>query len=119
MHRRVAPAASLRRMAKAAFASYGEATRSEWVLHHPAQLVIAVSQVFWCAAVEERLRSSAQSQGLSTFLEVWSARLCAAHLCHTSEPCICAMQNAPCKMRHASVPCSCAMHLCHESVPHI
>lgn len=42
------PVASLRKLARAGVASYHEEPRSEWVLHQPAQLVIVVSQIFWC-----------------------------------------------------------------------
>jgi hypothetical protein len=44
-------AASLKRMARSGFASYAEEPREEWVLQQPAQLVIAVSQIYWCTAV--------------------------------------------------------------------
>jgi dynein heavy chain len=36
---------SLRRLAKQGTASYAEEPRADWVLHQPAQLVLAVSQV--------------------------------------------------------------------------
>ena len=49
---------------------YLEEPRAEWVLKQPAQLVIAVSQIYWCANVEERLRSADPSQGLEAFLGV-------------------------------------------------
>lgn len=40
------------------------------MLRQPAQLVIAVSQIFWCAGVEERLKSSDPTGGLQNFLRV-------------------------------------------------
>lgn len=61
---------SLKRLAKQGMASYVEEPRSEWVLQQPAQLVIAVSQVYWCAAVEEALRSGAPVQKLAEEHEV-------------------------------------------------
>ncbi|GBF88264.1 dynein heavy chain axonemal protein, partial [Raphidocelis subcapitata] len=58
---------SLRRLAKAGVASYAEEPRDQWVQqpHNPSQLVIAVSQVYWCAAVEERLSAPDPAAGLS------------------------------------------------------
>ena len=63
-------AASLKRLARQGFQMYLEEPRAEWVLKQPAQLVIAVSQIYWCANVEERLRSADPSQGLEAFLGV-------------------------------------------------
>ena len=51
--------ASLRKLAKAAFISYPEEQRNSWVLRQPAQLVIAVSQIYWCNGVEEALKVGA------------------------------------------------------------
>lgn len=61
---------SLRRLAKQAMASYPEEPRTEWVLRQPVQLVLAVSQVYWVAAVEEQLRSEAALQGLTGYYQV-------------------------------------------------
>jgi hypothetical protein len=61
---------SLRRLAKQGMASYVEEPREDWVLQQPAQLVIAVSQVYWCAAVEEALRSDTAVQKLAEAHEV-------------------------------------------------
>ncbi len=61
---------SLRRLAKQGMASYPEEPRAEWVLQQPAQLVIAVSQVFWCGAVEEALKSNIPVQKLAYVHEV-------------------------------------------------
>lgn len=62
--------ASLRKLSKRGFTSYADEPRPIWVLHQPAQLVIAVSQIYWCAAVEDRLRGSEPTQGLQDFLFV-------------------------------------------------
>ncbi|WIA13579.1 hypothetical protein OEZ85_007146 [Tetradesmus obliquus] len=62
--------ASLRRLAKQGMASYPEEPRSDWVLRQPVQLVLAVSQVYWCAAVEEQLRSAAPHDGLTAFYQL-------------------------------------------------
>ena len=62
--------ASLKRLARQGFQTYVEEPRSEWVLKQPAQLVIAVSQIYWCANVEEKLRSEDPNQGLESFLGV-------------------------------------------------
>jgi dynein heavy chain len=61
---------SLRRLAKQGMATYVEEQREDWVLQQPAQLVIAVSQVYWCAAVEEALRSDTAVQKLAEAHEV-------------------------------------------------
>ena len=61
---------SLKRLAKAGITSYSEDPRSQWVLQQPAQLVIAVSQVFWCHAVEEQLQTDSPSEGLASFYQV-------------------------------------------------
>lgn len=70
---------SLRKAARAVVAAYAETARSEWVLAHPAQLVIAVSQVYWCASVERALRSGAATEGLHEFYKVRGGR--------AAEPC--------------------------------
>ncbi|MEW5314024.1 MAG: hypothetical protein WDW38_005552 [Sanguina aurantia] len=58
--------ASLRKLSKRGFTSYADEPRPVWVLHQPAQLVIAVSQIYWCAAVEERLRGGTQRRDCRT-----------------------------------------------------
>lgn len=63
---------SLRRLTKQGMASYLEEPRSEWVLQQPAQLVIAISQVFWCAAVETALKAPVPVQKLADVHEVGS-----------------------------------------------
>lgn len=65
---------NLRRLAKQGIASYPGEPRAEWVLKQPAQLVIAVSQVFWCGTVEEALKSNIPVQKLADIHEV---RTCA------------------------------------------
>ena len=44
--------ATVRRLAKHAWTTYAESPRPTWVLAHPAQLVLSVSNVYWCHAVE-------------------------------------------------------------------
>lgn len=63
-------AGSLRKLARTGYTSYTEEPRDEWVLHQPAQLVIAVSQIFWCTGVEDRLRSPDPTAGLQHYLQV-------------------------------------------------
>lgn len=63
-------ASSLRRLTKQAMATYPEETRTEWLLQQPAQLVLAVSQVYWVAAVEAALRSGEPQQGLQDYFQV-------------------------------------------------
>jgi dynein heavy chain len=79
---------SLRRLAKQGMASYPEEPRPEWVLQQPAQLVIAVSQVFWCAAVEEALQSDTPVQKLADVHEVCAVSV--QRCCwQDSMPCFC------------------------------
>ncbi|KAG2448089.1 hypothetical protein HYH02_007114 [Chlamydomonas schloesseri] len=59
--------ANLKKLAKAGWVSYPEESRSGWVLKQPAQLVIAVSQVYWCHGVEETLRSPDPHQSLGDY----------------------------------------------------
>ncbi|KAG1670781.1 hypothetical protein FOA52_014009, partial [Chlamydomonas sp. UWO 241] len=61
--------ASLKRLARTGFSSYAEEPRDQWVLGQPAQLVIAVSQIYWCASVEECLRSDTPGAKLQAFLD--------------------------------------------------
>lgn len=61
---------SLRKLARVGYTSYTEEPREAWVLRQPAQLVIAVSQIFWCADVEERLKMADPTSGLQDFLRV-------------------------------------------------
>ncbi|KAI8465887.1 MAG: dynein heavy chain 7 [Monoraphidium minutum] len=63
--------ASLRRLAKAGVGSYPEEARSQWVQapQCPSQLVIAISQAYWCSAVEERLDGEDPAGGLAEFYE--------------------------------------------------
>lgn len=61
---------SLRRLAKQGMASYVEEPRAEWVLQQPAQLVIAVSQVYWYGTVEAALKSGTPVQKLANVHEV-------------------------------------------------
>lgn len=53
----MAAAANLKKLAKSGWVAYPEEARSAWVLKQPAQLVIAISQVYWCHGVEDALRS--------------------------------------------------------------
>ncbi|KAJ7549736.1 hypothetical protein O6H91_07G065700 [Diphasiastrum complanatum] len=46
---------SLRRLAKVAHQDYAKQERKDWVLKHAAQLVIMISQVYWCHDVETSL----------------------------------------------------------------
>jgi len=65
-----APAASLRKLAKDGHKHYADRPRSKWVLEQPAQLVLVVSQMHWCASLEARLTSKNPSGGLQESLQV-------------------------------------------------
>lgn len=72
---------SLRRLAKQGMASYPEEPRADWVLRQPAQLAIAVSQVYWCEAVEAALRSGSPLQQLAAVHEVGSGVIAGDLIC--------------------------------------
>lgn len=55
---------------QAGMATYPEEARSQWVLEQPAQLVIAVSQVYWCAGVEACFAAEDVSVALAAYMEV-------------------------------------------------
>lgn len=46
---------SLRKLAKSGHVSYAEQNRQTWILEQPAQLVLAISQIYWCNDVEDKL----------------------------------------------------------------
>jgi hypothetical protein len=57
------------------FSSYPEEERERWVLGQPAQLVILVSQMYWCAAVEAVLRGGGVAGSMADQLQVgWGVR---------------------------------------------
>ncbi|KAJ9531588.1 hypothetical protein QJQ45_014947, partial [Haematococcus lacustris] len=60
---------SLRKLARLGYSSYNEEPRAQWVLHQPAQLVIVVSQIFWCAAVEAALKAADALAALTDYLQ--------------------------------------------------
>jgi len=61
---------SLRKLAKDAHKHYADRPRTKWVLEQPAQLVLVVSQMHWCAAIEAKLSSANPNAGLQNFLQV-------------------------------------------------
>ena len=69
--------ASLKRLAKAGYLSYPETVREEWIMDQPAQLVLAVSQIFWCRSAEEAISGGEESAGLQGFYEENLANLLA------------------------------------------
>lgn len=58
---------SLKKIAKAGHVSYAEEERTEWILKQPSQLVLVVSQIYWCNEVEEKMESGESKQGLEDF----------------------------------------------------
>ena len=60
---------SLRRLARSAYQSYPIMPRTEWVLQQPAQLVLVVSQIFWCVGVEKCLTAPDAAFALPEFLK--------------------------------------------------
>lgn len=60
---------SLKRLTKEAYLAYSETPRNRWVLEHPAQIVILVSQIYWCQGVVECLdRCENATAALESFL---------------------------------------------------
>jgi dynein heavy chain, axonemal len=58
---------SLRLHAKDAMHDYATRSRKEWVMLHPAQLVIMVSQMNWCKSVEDALQGVRCARGFPPF----------------------------------------------------
>lgn len=96
--------ATLRRHAKQGAATYGEDPRTEWVLRQPAQLVLAVSQVFWCADVEEALAAGPQGarDALAALYQVRIARVRVVHACYA---CMHRMLHVPACERRSCCCC--------------
>ena len=44
--------ASLKRISKQSFLDYADSNREEWLVQQPAQLVLSISQIYWCHALE-------------------------------------------------------------------
>lgn len=61
---------SLRRLMKAALNHYMNTTRTEWVLCHPNQIILTVSQIMWAKGVHEILDGGKNPQkGLELYEE--------------------------------------------------
>ena len=92
------PAANLKKLAKAGWVSYPEESRSGWVLKQPAQLVIAVSQVYWCHGVEDTLRSPDPHQSLGDYRTV--------RVCVPVRVCVCVKKRneSPPRRRRSYLP---------------
>lgn len=67
---------SLKRFAKTGYVSYAEEDRQTWILEQPAQLVLAVSQIYWCNDVEEKLKSSVSNLRLQDLYMVMGTCFC-------------------------------------------
>lgn len=50
---------SLKRLMKASLTHYMKHTRTEWVLCHPNQIILAVSQIMWAKGIHEILDHAA------------------------------------------------------------
>jgi len=59
---------SLRKQSKTSYLSYPKETRTEWVLNQPAQVVIMVSQIYWCRGVVAALGAKDVTGAMSTYL---------------------------------------------------
>lgn len=49
--------------------------REEWIMEFPAQVVLTVSQIFWCRDVENCLQSTDPLRALETYRSVCEAQL--------------------------------------------
>jgi dynein heavy chain len=58
---------SLRRLAKTAVMDYEGKKRTDWIFDHPCQLVLTVSQIYWCREVAASLASEDGAQGLRDY----------------------------------------------------
>ncbi|CAG9464970.1 unnamed protein product [Pedinophyceae sp. YPF-701] len=60
---------TLKRLGKQAWQTYPETPRREWILQQPAQLVLSVSNIYWCGEVERAFESVDPLGSLALFLE--------------------------------------------------
>jgi dynein heavy chain len=60
---------SLQKQGKESYVSYPRETRTEWVLNQPAQVVIMVSQIYWCRGVVAALESKEPTNSMHLYLE--------------------------------------------------
>eukprot|EP00873_Tetraselmis_striata_P045243 jgi/Tetstr1/465507/TSEL_010176.t1 len=61
--------ASLKKQAKKGYYDYPESVREEWIMNQPAQLVLAVSQIYWCRGAEAAIGADDAAAGLGAFYE--------------------------------------------------
>ena len=61
--------ASLKKHGKDSYVSYPKEERTKWVLKQPAQIVIMVSQIYWCRGVIECLESGEPVSNMLRYLE--------------------------------------------------
>eukprot|EP00958_Prasinococcus_capsulatus_P007761 scaffold712_cov404-Prasinococcus_capsulatus_cf.AAC.19 len=74
---------SLRREAHVAMLSYLQADRVRWVMEHPAQIVLMISQVYWtraiadalAAPVDDEIKVGAANASLCTYLDTCKTQL--------------------------------------------
>jgi len=60
---------ALKKQGKDSYLSYPEEQRTEWVLKQPAQIVIMVSQIYWCRGVIDALDSGTPVEQMALWLE--------------------------------------------------
>ena len=60
---------SLQKQGKMSYVSYPKEKRTKWVLSQPAQIVIMVSQIYWCRGVVEALEGKEPTSEMQTYLE--------------------------------------------------
>lgn len=58
---------TLRKLTKQAFKTYTSQDRCEWILEHPAQLSLSLSNVFWCQNIEAILSSTTTETQMKAF----------------------------------------------------
>ena len=60
---------SLQKQGKESYVSYPREPRTEWVLNQPAQIVIMVSQIYWCRGVVTALEAKDPTTEMHSYLE--------------------------------------------------
>ncbi|KAL0028415.1 hypothetical protein WJX77_005025 [Trebouxia sp. C0004] len=68
-------AVCLRKLARAGHQSYPSQARTQWVTQQPSQLVLLISQIYWCSGVEQCLAAPSPSAALAQYLLTCTAQL--------------------------------------------
>ena len=61
---------ALKQICADSVASYATSKRTDWVLHWPGQIILAVSQIYWTEGVEKALKTSTPVESTSDFEKI-------------------------------------------------